>query len=94
MEIHEEKEQSLYPMLPTAGDYSQGIPAHHQPITCAAMVGLLDENSKRVATEWSATINQLESKKLEAEKIPLSSAGILNLGIIVKSVFVNVYITL
>lgn len=72
MEIHEEKEQSLYPMLPTAEDSSHGIAVQHP--TCTAMVGLLEEKSKNVVNEWTATLSQLESKKLDAEQTKLSSS--------------------
>ncbi|KAK4037071.1 hypothetical protein OUZ56_029111 [Daphnia magna] len=73
MEIHEEKEQSLYPMLPTAEDSSHGIAVQHP--TCTAMVGLLEEKSKNVVNEWTATLSQLESKKLDAEQTKLSSTA-------------------
>ncbi|KAI9552427.1 hypothetical protein GHT06_022793 [Daphnia sinensis] len=73
MEIHEEKEQSLYPMLPTAEDSSHGITVQHP--TCTAMVGLLEEKSKNVVNEWTATLSTLESKKLDAEQTKLSSSA-------------------
>jgi hypothetical protein len=38
-------------------------------------VELLDESCQRVVVEWSATIDQVESKKLEAEQVPLPPAG-------------------
>lgn len=72
MEIHEEKEQSLYPMLPTAEDFSHGVAVQHP--TCAAMVALLEEKSKQVVTEWTGTLSQLESKKIDAEQTKLSSS--------------------
>lgn len=64
IEIHKEKEQGLYPMLPT------DEPERVKP-SCSAMVSLLEEKSKRVISEWSETLEQLETKKSEADQIKL-----------------------
>ena len=61
IDIHKEKEQSLYPMLP----------ADQPGNRCSSMVNLLEEKSKRVVSEWKGTLDQLEAKKSEADQIKL-----------------------
>lgn len=66
VDVHREKETSLYPMLPTAGD-----PERHEKPSCAAMVTLLDDKSRRTIDEWSKTLSELETAKSEAEGMRL-----------------------
>lgn len=63
MEVHKEKERSLYPMLP----FIQPRPS------CSNMISLLEDKSKRVAAEIAATLSQLESRKMEADQMKLTS---------------------
>lgn len=66
MDIHNEKEHSLFPMLPAK------VP---DTPTCSAMVGLLEDKSKRIVTEWTGTLGQLETKKCQADQLKLSSGS-------------------
>ena len=66
MEVHNEKERSLYPMLPSI----QPRPS------CSNMICLLEDKSKRVAAEIAATLSQLEARKMEADQMKLSSGTV------------------
>ena len=76
MEVHKEKERSLYPMLPS-------IQPHP---SCSNMISLLEDKSKRVAAEIAATLSQLESRKMEADQMKLTS-GIEGTLLFLKCVF-------
>ena len=65
MEVHNEKEKSLYPMLPRCEPHP----------SCSNMICLLEDKSKRVAAEIAATLSQLEASKMEADQMKLTSGS-------------------
>lgn len=71
MEAHKENEKCLYPMLPTSDDPNRHKPGYRYP-TCAVMVSLIEEKSRKLVSDWTQALNELESRKAEVESVRLA----------------------
>lgn len=49
------------------------LPSIQPRPSCSNMISLLEDKSKRVAAEIAATLSQLESRKMEADQLKLTS---------------------